>query len=123
MKQTIGFITGGLAVALILLSSQYAWGMKSNPGLPVKKISFANQIDNWEVIDQTRLLVSLSANRNFLLTLTRACHRLNNTTQVGVSASNNTIYAGFDYVTAAGQRCSIQSISKLSKAEVKAFSD
>ena len=106
-----------LAVTLLLIGTSAA-AMKSQPGLPVKKIKFANQIETWEVIDRQHLLVSLSATRNYLLKLRQNCRSLNASSHLGISSSNNTVYAGFDYITANGQRCSIQSINKLSKAEL-----
>lgn len=97
------------------------WTMKSEPGLPVSKISLASQIESWQVIDRQRLIVNLTRTGNYLLTLRNQCHRLNSFSNLGVSSSNNTIYAGFDYITADGQRCAIRSISKLSGAEVKSL--
>lgn len=109
-----------LAASLVLgVSTVPASAMKSEPGLPVKKIRSASEIDSWQAVDQRRVLVSLSASRKYLLTLNRQCPRLDSARSVGVSSSNNTIYAGFDYITADGQRCSIKSISKLSGAEAK----
>ncbi len=90
----------GLAVAL-------------NTGTPVSKISGASKIDSWEALDARHVVLSFSTEKNFLVTLQRDCHSLPRASNVGVSASNDTIYAGFDYITADGQRCAIQAIDRL----------
>ena len=93
--------------------------MPSNPGVPVKKIPFASQISDWTVIDKSTLIVSRSAAKTYLVNLRRECYQLGFSDKVGFSSSNNTIYAGFDYVTAGTQRCAIQSINQLSPADYK----
>ena len=107
-----------IAIIAGLLASTQAVAMKSAPGLPVKKISFADRINTWEVVDGQHLLVSLSKSKAYLLKVRDNCRSLQSTHKVGISSSNNTVYAGFDYVTADGQRCGIQSINKLTKAEL-----
>ena len=92
-------------------------------GAPVNKIRFASQIDSWQALDARHLVLSLSASKNYLITLRKDCHSLPRAANVGVSASNDTIYAGFDYITADGQRCAIQTINKLSKAERNALNE
>ena len=70
-------------------------------------------IDSWEALDARHVVLSFSAKKNFLVTLSRDCPSLPRATNVAVSASNDTIYAGFDYITADGQRCAIQAIDRL----------
>ncbi len=94
-----------------------ATAMPANPGTPVKKIPFANQIEGWEVLDNKRIIVSRSALENYLVTLRRECHQLGFTHTVGISSSNNTVYAGFDHLTVKGQRCSIRSINEITPAQ------
>ncbi len=107
--------------ALLICPTATTWAMKSSPGLPVSKIHRVSEIDSWRVIDRNHILVSLSASRNYLLTLTGHCHGLSHSRSLGISSSNNTAYAGFDYITADGQRCAIRATSKLSKAEHRAI--
>lgn len=108
----------GASVALLTLGMAFTvHAMTTQTGAPVKKIPFANQIHDWQALGKRQLLVSTSPSKNYLVTLSRDCHSLNFAQQVGFSASNNTVYAGFDYVTARGQRCRIQSISKVTRAE------
>ena len=113
MPRTIRLLCLGLA-AIPLLSAAMP------TGAPVNKIRFASKIDSWHAIDARHLVLSLSASKNYLITLRQDCHSLPRASQVGVSASNDTIYAGFDYITADGQRCAIQAINKVSSEVVKA---
>ena len=110
-----------LILALLIFPSAELMAMKSSPGLPVTKIHRVSDIASWRVIDRNHLVVSISANRNYLLTLRGVCHGLNHSRSLGISSSNNTAYAGFDYITADGQRCAIEAISKLTKAEHRAM--
>lgn len=121
MNRIRKFLSLTLIATLGALPAVTAWSMKSIPGLPVKKITRASDIDSWQVIDRTHVVLSLSANRNYLLTLRQNCTALAVSRQLGISSSNNTVYAGFDYITADGQRCGIQAISRLSKDEVLAL--
>ena len=70
----------------------------------------------YEVItlDDRHLVLSLSPKQRYLLTLDRDCLGLVFASHLGVSASNNTVYAGFDYITADGQHCTIKAIERLS---------
>ncbi len=108
----------GLFVAALALQAD---GMPTEPGFPVKKIPFADRISDWRAVDKRHLVVSTSPRTSYLLTLRRDCHTLNFASRLGVSSSNNTVYAGFDYVTSDGQRCAIQRINELTKAEKKAL--
>lgn len=106
-----------LSVAALWLVAVGATAMPSKPGVPVKKIPFASQINDWAVVDKSTIILSRSASKSYLVNLRGECHQLSFSPQVGFSSSNNTIYAGFDYVTAGSQRCAIQSINKISPAE------
>ena len=117
-------IMAGAALSLALtLTAMQSFGMKSEPGLPVNKIAFADSIDDWQAIDNSHLLVRMSPSKNYLLTLRNGCPGLSLSRHVGITSSNNTIYAGFDYVTADGRRCGIQSISRLNRDEVKTLTE
>lgn len=91
-------------------------------GLSVKKIPLASQIKNWEAVDERHVVVSLSKSKNYLLTLNKQCPALTFASNFGVSASNNAIYAGFDYITVDGRKCGIAAINKLSSAQKEALS-
>ena len=85
----------------------------------VRKIPFASSIDSWHAVDDRHVVISMSRSKNYLLTLRRECPALPFASNFGVSASNNTIYAGFDYITADGRKCSIKTINRLSRDETK----
>jgi hypothetical protein len=89
----------------------------TTPGSEVSSIEGLSNISTWQALDQRRLLLSLGQKQDYLVTLARVCHALPFATQLGVSASNNTTYAGFDYITADGERCAIKAINRLSKEE------
>ncbi len=109
------------SVLLLSVLSSGANAMTPEPGFPVKKIPFADQIDDWHVVDARHLVISTSPSKNYLVTFRNVCHRLNSNQKLGVSSSNNSVYAGFDYVTVGGQRCGITKINKISKAQKKAL--
>lgn len=117
--RTIMIATGVSVAAMVPITVN---AMPTDPGLPVKKIPYANQIDGWHALDKRRLIVSTSPAKNYLVTLRASCHALRLGSKLGISSSNNTVYAGFDYITADGQRCAIQRINKISKAEKRALS-
>ena len=79
----------------------------------VQHIPLASTISSWATIDTHRLVVSTSPSKNYLVTLRRGCFGLRFAETIALSTSNNTVYAGFDYVAVDGQRCPIASISAL----------
>ena len=85
----------------------------------VKRIPFANQIDGWQTIDTRRLVVNISPKKNYLLTLRRDCYGLKFARHIGVSTSNNTIYAGFDVVTVDGRHCPIDQIQPVTREDIR----
>ena len=93
----------------------------TTPGSEVASIEGLSNISTWQALDQRRLLLSLGHKQNYLVTLAKVCHALPYATHLGVSASNNTVYAGFDYITADGERCTINTINKLSTKEKRAL--
>lgn len=93
----------------------------TTPGSEVASIEGLSNISTWQALDERRLLLSLGQKQNYLVTFAKVCHALPYATQLGVSASNNTVYAGFDYITVDGERCAINTISKLSTKEKRAL--
>ena len=65
------------------------------------------------------VVVSVGDSDAYVLTLKVACHQLTYATNVGVSMAENTIWAGFDYVTADGWQCPIDTIRKVTPQELK----
>lgn len=95
--------------------------LSTNPGISVNKIPVASQIHSWKVIDQSRVIIAHNEAGGYLLTLRHVCHELPFTRHLGVSSSNDTIYAGFDYITAGSQQCPIQGITYIGPLEQAAL--
>lgn len=87
-------------------------------GEPVNKISFADRIDGWRVIDDRTIVLRKGASRSYVVHLKTDCRLLKYARNVGVSSSNNTVYANFDYVTADNLRCSIDAIKSVTKEDL-----
>ena len=98
-----------LSIALLPLSAS----AMPQTGKEVRKISLSNPISSWEALDSQHLLLTVGAKRKYLVTLGNRCHALPFAARVGVSSSNEAVYAGFDYVTADNQRCMIKAINKV----------
>ena len=82
-------------------------------GEPVASIPTANSIQDFRALDNAHVMVSLADRQQYLVTLHRECIGLRWASHIGVSTSDNTIWAGFDAVTADGQSCLIQEIHRL----------
>jgi hypothetical protein len=90
-------------------------------GSAVDKINLLQGLSTWEALDERHLVLSLGAKQNYLVTLSHNCHTLPFATHLGVSASDNIVYAGFDYITADGQQCAINTINELSDEQRRAL--
>ena len=82
-------------------------------GSPVTNIPAANKISDWQPLDQRHVLVSLGSTQRYLLTLRDTCPGLTLARNVGVTMSNNTIWAGFDAITTDAMHCEIKQIERL----------
>ena len=80
---------------------------------PVSSIPAANRIEGWARVDDTRVVLKVSPRTRYLLTLRQGCIGLGFARNVSVTMSNNTIYAGFDAITADGEQCEIRTINPL----------
>ena len=80
----------------------------SNLGESVLSITSANRISDWEHIDAQHVVLSMSPDERYLLTLKRQCGGLSWAQHIGVTMSNNTIWAKFDAVTTDGLQCPIE---------------
>lgn len=83
---------------------------------PVPSIPFAHRISTWQPLDTSHVLVSVDSQDRYLLTLREICPGLNYARNVGVTMSNNTIWAGFDAVTTDSMHCDIKRIDRLTDA-------
>ena len=78
---------------------------------PVRSIEAADRISGWEQVDDQHVLLRLSPQDQYLVTLRSPCLGLNWARNVGVTMSNNTIWAGFDAITVDGNQCEIERIN------------
>ncbi|MEQ8859451.1 MAG: DUF6491 family protein [Pseudomonadales bacterium] len=84
-------------------------------GQPVTSIPTADSVRAFEPLDEAHVMLSAGDDR-YLLTLNRECFGLRWARHVGVTASDNTIWAGFDALTADGEACPIREIHRLDDA-------
>ena len=98
-------------IATALLSSDAL--ALPHQGVRVDSISAVSSGGTWEVLDYQHVVVTLDTQQRYLLTLTHMCPKLAIAAELGISASGDTVYAGFDYITADGERCLIKGISRL----------
>lgn len=110
----------GLAAAFAVgLAAAATWALPPNAadlprgGAPVTNIPAANQISAWQPLDQRHVVVSLGSQQSYLITLRKVCPGLTLARNVGVTMSNNTIWAGFDAITTDAMHCEIQHIERL----------
>jgi hypothetical protein len=80
---------------------------------PVRSIESANRISGWEHLDDQHVVLRLSAQDQYLITLRNRCLGLSWALNVGVTMSNNTIWAGFDAITVDGNQCEIELINPM----------
>lgn len=90
-----------------------AMGFEGTLRDPVSSIPAANRIEGWARVDDTRVVLQLGSQTRYLLTLREECIGLGFARNVSVTMSNNTIYAGFDAITADGEQCEIRTINPL----------
>jgi len=86
-------------------------------GKPVTSIPIADSIQGFEPLDNEHVRVSLADRQQYLVTLNRQCVGLRWAQHIGVSTSDNTIWAGFDTLTADGHSCQIREIHRLPDVE------
>ena len=104
----VGALTAAASWALAPTASGLPKG-----GAHVTNIPAADQISGWQPLDQRHVLVSLASKQRYLLTLRDSCPGLTLARNVGVTMSNNTIWAGFDAITTDAMQCEIQHIERL----------
>lgn len=86
-------------------------------GEPVASIPTADQVYAFKPLDYEHVVLSTSAETHYLVTLNRQCVGLHLARHVGVTASNNMIWAGFDVLTADGEACTIREIHRVHEAD------
>ena len=119
MSMTTKILSMATLVAVIGLSQPSS--AMGPVGSAVDKINLLQGLSTWEALDERHLVLSLGSAQNYLVTLAHNCHTLPFASHLGVSASDNVVYAGFDYITADGQQCAINTINELSDAQRRAL--
>lgn len=80
---------------------------------PVQQIPAARSAGDLTTVDLSHVLLSTAGEVRYLLTLDRDCPELRWARHIGITASGNSIWAGFDALTADGQACQIREIHRL----------
>lgn len=108
-----------LSVAALPPASQDPEAMLSGGEL-VSSIPTADAVQDFTLLDDAHVMLSTPTDQ-YLLTLNRQCVGLRWARHVGVTASGNTIWAGFDALTADGQACPIREIHRVSDSRTDAL--
>jgi hypothetical protein len=85
--------------------------------VPVEQIPAARSAGDLTAIDVSHVLLSTAGDRRYVLTLSRQCPELRWAKHIGITASGNSIWAGFDALTADGQSCQIREIHRLEELD------
>jgi hypothetical protein len=110
----------GLAALILGLSAPIAALPPSLPapaemvrsGEPVASIPAAGGVSAYQPLDGEHVMLE-SGDDRYVLTLNRECVGLRWARHVGVTVSDNGIWAGFDALTADGRACPIREIHRL----------
>lgn len=115
----------GLLAAAVVLAAPLAALPPSTPDLtslvqtghPVASIPTADSVRDFRPLDGEHVMLATEEHR-YLLTLNRECVGLRWARHVGVTASDNTIWAGFDALTADGEACPIREIHRVTDSRL-----
>ncbi len=112
-----------MMVVALGIASVHAWATPAPPtlaadgwhgaGTPVANVPSVSQIESWLALDNYHVVLEVGRRGTYRLTLPEGCHNLRWAQQVAISGSQNKAWAGFDYLTADGQQCSIGTIERL----------
>jgi hypothetical protein len=118
-----GLCLGDLSFANPGLENPLDSRLLAQMGTPVASMPNASAIQDWTAEDSFHMVVQIaqaSASQVgtahvdvYRFTFTEACYNLRWASSVGLSGSQDQVWAGFDYLTADGQRCSIGAIDRL----------
>jgi len=82
-------------------------------GTEVESIKDIEQISDWKTLDTRHLTLRINNAQSYLLTLQDQCMHLRGARIVGVSMTNQEIWADFDHIAADGRECRIDTITRL----------
>ena len=96
-----------------------ARGAEADPaqllGTEVESIKNIERISDWKTLDTKHLTLRINNAHSYLLTLQDQCMQLRGARIVGVSMTNQEIWAGYDHVAADGRECRIDTITRLGR--------
>ena len=84
-------------------------------GAEVESIKNVESISDWQTLDTKHLTLKINNAQRYLLTLEDQCMHLRGARMVGVSMTNQEIWADFDHVAADGWECRIDTITRLGR--------
>ena len=84
-------------------------------GAEVASIKNIESISDWQTLDTKHLTLTINNAQHYLLTLDDQCMHLRGARMVGVSMTNQEIWADFDHVAADGWECRIDTITRLGR--------
>ena len=84
-------------------------------GTEVDSIRGIENLTDWNTLDTQNLTLRVNHAEHYLLTLENPCEHLRGAQLVGVSMTNQEIWADFDHVAADGYECRIDRITRLGR--------
>ena len=84
-------------------------------GVEVESIRGVETISDWQTLDTRHLTLRINHAHQYLFKLADHCAQLRGARMVGVSMTNQEIWADFDYVAADGWECRIERITRLGR--------
>jgi len=118
-----GIAVASIAATLTTSLASYALTLSEFKlaGTQTDRITSAHTINAYSSLDRQYLLLAEGKKRHYLLNLGSACHRLAWAENINISQSDDTIHAGYDYVSVNGARCAIGEIRQISREEMQAI--
>jgi len=84
-------------------------------GIEVDSIRGIESLTNWTTLDTQHLTLVVNNADHYLLRLQNRCEHLRGAQLVGISMTNQEIWADYDHVAADGYECRIDRITRLSR--------
>jgi len=109
----LGTITWTSLALLSSLSLTVSAATPKPTGTDVDSIRGIEYLTDWTTIDTQHLTLRVNHAEQYLLTLQDPCDYLRGAQLVGVSMTNQEIWAEFDHIAADGHECRIERITRL----------
>ncbi|TAN07949.1 MAG: hypothetical protein EPN36_00940 [Rhodanobacteraceae bacterium] len=85
---------------------------------PVDHVQYF-QINGFQYLSPDTVGIWFGVNKLYLLTVQLPCNNLAFTNGIGLTARNNMLYRGFDFITFRHQRCKILKITPVNELQMK----